>query len=374
MAITFPTRPEINQNFTFGTRTWKWNGVAWDAVFVFEPTGGSGLNSVGVSGGAIVENPETLTLETLTDVLNISASQPTNDNALLTFSIEDEPGTHISHTLQTNHFSSLSSSDRNNKIGRKFLVLNDDGTVGFQNIFIQDIFKDSEFGLLVSNFRLNGQTENRALIGPNNSLFTLSNLAGTNDQFTVQYTSPTVETISARIDSPSFETSGYELDPPYTSLSTINPDLIRVDYPNASDGVVTFTLTAEGDNGDTKTSTCSLIFPNYLYYGVVAQNEIGGDDLDQLGFTSVLTTESDLNSSIELTWTLDTNEVFWLAYPSKFGPITAVENLVGGFDATDEFPTRDPELHVNENGYEELYYIYRQSQPGGGYFRYRFTI
>jgi len=223
---------------------------------------------------------------------------------------------------------------------------------------------------------LNGLKQNRTLIGESNDLFSLRDLPPTNnslDKFTVEYPSLTFGPVSARIDCPSFIDDGYVLDAPYTSLTTVEPQIL-VEYPNASDDSITFTITSEGENGVTKTDTCTLIFPNYLYYGVVAQNEIGGDDLDQLGFTSVLTTESELNSSIELTWTLDTNEVFWLAYPAKFGPITAVENLVGGFDATDEFPTRDPELHVNEKGYEELYYIYRQSQPGGGYFRYRFTI
>lgn len=30
MAIDFPSSPTINQIYTFGGRSWQWNGVAWD--------------------------------------------------------------------------------------------------------------------------------------------------------------------------------------------------------------------------------------------------------------------------------------------------------------------------------------------------------
>ena len=29
MAINFPNSPTVNQTYTFGGRTWKWNGVGW---------------------------------------------------------------------------------------------------------------------------------------------------------------------------------------------------------------------------------------------------------------------------------------------------------------------------------------------------------
>ena len=30
MAINFPNNPTTNQTFTFGVKTWIWNGYAWD--------------------------------------------------------------------------------------------------------------------------------------------------------------------------------------------------------------------------------------------------------------------------------------------------------------------------------------------------------
>jgi hypothetical protein len=30
MALNFPTSPSLNQTYTVGTKTWKWNGYAWD--------------------------------------------------------------------------------------------------------------------------------------------------------------------------------------------------------------------------------------------------------------------------------------------------------------------------------------------------------
>jgi hypothetical protein len=45
-AVDFPNSPSINDTFTVGTRTWKWNGTTWDAVItttVVGPTGPQGI-------------------------------------------------------------------------------------------------------------------------------------------------------------------------------------------------------------------------------------------------------------------------------------------------------------------------------------------
>jgi hypothetical protein len=44
-AIDFPDSPTLNQQFTVGSRTWKWTGVVWEFVGV------STITSVGVLDG-----------------------------------------------------------------------------------------------------------------------------------------------------------------------------------------------------------------------------------------------------------------------------------------------------------------------------------
>jgi len=34
VAIDFPAYPSLNQIYTFGSRTWKWNGVGWAAAYL----------------------------------------------------------------------------------------------------------------------------------------------------------------------------------------------------------------------------------------------------------------------------------------------------------------------------------------------------
>ena len=49
MPIDFPTSPTLNQTYTFGGRTWSWNGSAWDNITTtFGPQGTSG--SQGIQG------------------------------------------------------------------------------------------------------------------------------------------------------------------------------------------------------------------------------------------------------------------------------------------------------------------------------------
>ena len=38
MAYSFPPNPTINQTYTSNGRTWKWNGVTWQATVVPTPT------------------------------------------------------------------------------------------------------------------------------------------------------------------------------------------------------------------------------------------------------------------------------------------------------------------------------------------------
>lgn len=48
MAINFPSSPSLNQQYTVGTRTWIWNGVAWNLSSIIGESGYSGQS--GYSG------------------------------------------------------------------------------------------------------------------------------------------------------------------------------------------------------------------------------------------------------------------------------------------------------------------------------------
>ena len=43
MAIDFPTSPTLNQIYTYGSRSWIWNGLAWDINFSTSGTSGVDL-------------------------------------------------------------------------------------------------------------------------------------------------------------------------------------------------------------------------------------------------------------------------------------------------------------------------------------------
>ena len=47
-TVNFPTDPTTNEVYTFGGRSWQWNGRAWQSVSTF--TGYTG--SVGYTGSA----------------------------------------------------------------------------------------------------------------------------------------------------------------------------------------------------------------------------------------------------------------------------------------------------------------------------------
>jgi hypothetical protein len=54
MPIDFPNSPSVNEPFTSGSTTWKWDGTAWKVVRDFAPTGATGqtgpTGSVGPTG------------------------------------------------------------------------------------------------------------------------------------------------------------------------------------------------------------------------------------------------------------------------------------------------------------------------------------
>lgn len=371
MAITFPTNPVSNQTYTSNTRTWKWNGVAWDAVLTpASGGGGSGLDFVGVSGGTSISEPTSITIETISDVLKIYGEEVSSGNALLSFGITGESGTTLSHDLPNNHFYGIASADRNG-YGHKFLKLNEDGTVGFQYIFLQDVFRPTEFAFSIGSFTINGSASGRtALIGPNTDVFTLTNISAGTDQFAVSYPSVTIDPTAARISGFSDEVDR-NLSDPFTTLSTSG---LGVTYPSGTDGTVTFTIYATGDDGSTDTATCSLTFPNYAYYGTTPTSIDGSNMSSESGMSSVLVKGSELDSGYTISVNSDVGEYVWFCYPTVHGLIDTVVDTVSQQNKTDIFPLYGTVSHTNSNGYTENFYIYRSSQTGQGAESLKFTV
>ena len=61
MAIDFPNSPTVNQEFTSGSTTWKWDGTAWQLLVTQSsgPTGPTGSQGVtGPTGSTGPTGPE----------------------------------------------------------------------------------------------------------------------------------------------------------------------------------------------------------------------------------------------------------------------------------------------------------------------------
>ena len=374
MALSFPPSPTLNQTYVSGTRSWKWNGYAWDAVLsVIAPS--SGID-VGVSGGSLISSPADVIFGSSTEVLNVNIEGSAGGVAKLIHSITGETGTTLEHNLPGNHFSNLSGDT--NGYGRQFLVLKDDGNVGFEYIKVQDVFKNSDFVFDITSLKLgtsnNFTTSKNTLIGTNSAGTTLSDL-GSN--FTVAYAgSPSPQPVSAKITSNSFVgTTEYDLSDPYTTLST---NTLFVSYPAQSDNSINITVRATGSDQNSDTANFTLRFPNNAYFGSTAGANIGGPELNSSGFTAELKRGTDLGNGVQVAFDVDANEYAYFAYPTARGTTISVAEFLGeGLPATpvtDSFQVQSNVSHTNELGFTENYQIVRSSSSSLGNVTYIFTV
>jgi hypothetical protein len=367
MALSFPPIPNLNQTYVSGTRSWKWNGYAWDAILtVLAPT--SGIN-VGVSGGALLSSPTNVIFGSDTEVLNVKIEGSSNGVAKLIHSITGATGTTLEHDLPSNHFSNLSGDT--DGYGRQFLVLKDDGDVGFEYIKIQDVFKNSDFVFDVTSLRLGNQTSKNTLIGTAAAGTTLSDLG---PSFAVAYAgSPSPLPVSARISSSSFvDTTEYDLSDPYTTLSTSG---LYISYPSESDDYINITVRGTGSDGVSGTANFVLNFPNYAYFGSGVQN-ITGSLLSSSGFTAELKTGTDLGNGVTINYNVAPNNYAYFAYPTSRGINCAVALFISENESqsvTDNFQF-ETYSHTNEYGFEEDYQIVRSSQASLAEVKLIFTV
>ena len=371
MALSFPPSPTLNQTYVSGTRSWKWNGYAWDAVLsVIAPS--SGID-VGVSGGSLISSPADVIFGSSTEVLNVKIEGSNNGVANLTHSITGASGTTLEHDLPSNHFSNIADSDLDG-YGRQFLVLKDDGDVGFEYIKIQDVFKNSDFVFDVTSLKIGSFSSKNVLIGTDAAGTTLSDI-GSN--FTVAYAgSPSPQPVSAKISSNSFVgTTEYVLSDPYTTLSTNN---LSISYPAQSDDSINITVRATGSDGNDDTASYTLRFPNNAYFGSTAGANIGGSELNSSGFTAELKRGTDLGNGVQVAFDVGANEYAYFAYPTARGTNISVAEFLGeGLPATpvtDSFQVQSNVSHTNELGFVENYQIVRSSSSSLGNVTYIFTV
>jgi collagen type VII alpha len=72
MPLNFPTSPSVNQQYTFGGRTWIWNGSAWDSYNPGITAYVSTLN--GLTGGITLAAGSNITLGTVGNTITINSS------------------------------------------------------------------------------------------------------------------------------------------------------------------------------------------------------------------------------------------------------------------------------------------------------------
>lgn len=71
MAIDFPTPSVIGETYTFGGRTWVWNGTGWAGAYGSGASGGS--TKVTISAGVLGTQPASQTDFTYTTFTNVAA-------------------------------------------------------------------------------------------------------------------------------------------------------------------------------------------------------------------------------------------------------------------------------------------------------------
>ena len=257
--------------------------------------------------------------------------------------------THPTNTSRT-HSINFDTIDTVTGSGRKFPVLLDDGSITFDYIRAQDIFKDSEFSFSVNSLTISGATT--VLIG--SGTYSLSGRS-----FTISYTLPPgISVTSASIDSSSDPGSVYPINliSPFTNASAIG----SVSYPTTSGGTVTFTATANSTSGSGSASR-SLSFLNYFYSGVSSNSNVDATGLTSLG--SVTKELRSNNNGDSFTANAADGEYIYYAYPSKYGESEfSVGNFPGGF----ELLHGGAVSHTNESGFTEDYFIYKTINTGLG--------
>lgn len=109
MPIDFPTNPTLNQTYTFGSRTWSWNGSAWDNVTTtLGPTGAQGTQGlqgtqgiqglVGIQGFGFSQSQGTTGIQGLTGIQGNTGPQGTTGSYITTLTIDSKTSNYTINT------------------------------------------------------------------------------------------------------------------------------------------------------------------------------------------------------------------------------------------------------------------------------------
>jgi hypothetical protein len=72
MPLDFPPSPSLNEIYTFGGRSWIWNGTAWDS---YNPAAGNVVTQLnGLTGGVTLAAGSNVTLTPLGNTITIDSS------------------------------------------------------------------------------------------------------------------------------------------------------------------------------------------------------------------------------------------------------------------------------------------------------------
>jgi hypothetical protein len=72
MPLDFPTSPTLNEIYTFGGRSWQWNGTAWD---VYSTVSGNVVTQLnGLTGGVTLAAGSNVTLTPVGNTITISSA------------------------------------------------------------------------------------------------------------------------------------------------------------------------------------------------------------------------------------------------------------------------------------------------------------
>jgi len=251
--------------------------------------------------------------------------------------------TTLSHSLNFDNINTVTG------FGRKFPVLLDDGSLTFDYIRATDIFLNEDFQFSILSFTLSGISP--VLIGSGTY-----NLDGRG--FSATYQSLVGIQVDEAYVTVNTSNSGFPVD---LSSGSASLNGKSISYPTSSGNLVTFTLTATGNDGIGDTATRSIQFRNYSYRGVTSNANLLPSQLDQLETKTLVVNNTDsftLTASGEL-------DRYYYAYPSKYGTSSF---LVGGGGIPTDFDLLHggATTHINASGFSETYYIYRSAQSGQG--------